>query len=131
MEIRSILVATVTIYCGLYYLTNDLDEGAKIVLFIVMIITNLYFLIFWLIKMSDAGMNMAREKINCLRSLIRANKVQDGYSDDLTVNSDWTTKTKVINHKNTLYQICRFNDLDDLKRSDEYNSEIKLFANMD
>jgi hypothetical protein len=44
MELRSVFVASVTIYCGLYYLTGDLGEVAKILFFLVMLIVNLYFL---------------------------------------------------------------------------------------
>ncbi len=46
MEIRAILVAFVTIYCGMYYLTDELNAESKIILFIVMVIANLYFLIY-------------------------------------------------------------------------------------
>jgi hypothetical protein len=49
MELRSIFVAAVTIYCGMFYLTKDLDEPSKICLFIVMITANAYFLSIWLI----------------------------------------------------------------------------------
>jgi hypothetical protein len=44
MELRSIFVASVTIFCGLYYLTGDLGEIAKVLLFLVMLLVNLYFL---------------------------------------------------------------------------------------
>jgi hypothetical protein len=47
MELRSIFVATVTIYCGMFYLTKDLDEPGKICLFVIMIIVNAYFLSIW------------------------------------------------------------------------------------
>jgi hypothetical protein len=44
MELRSILVASVTIYCGLYYLSKDLGGVAKVLFFLVMLLVNLYFL---------------------------------------------------------------------------------------
>jgi hypothetical protein len=44
MELRSIIVASVTIFCGLYYLTGDLGEIAKVLFFLVMLLANLYFL---------------------------------------------------------------------------------------
>mmetsp|Transcript_14795 Transcript_14795/g.27383 ORF Transcript_14795/g.27383 Transcript_14795/m.27383 type:complete len:1343 (-) Transcript_14795:57-4085(-) len=46
-EMYSILCAAVTLYCGVYYLTKDLDEGSKIFFFIVMIIMNLVYLVFF------------------------------------------------------------------------------------
>jgi hypothetical protein len=44
MEFRSVLVASVTIFCGLYYLTKDLGNVAKVLFFLVMLLVNLYFL---------------------------------------------------------------------------------------
>jgi hypothetical protein len=43
MELRSILVATVTIYCGLFFLTKDLDWSMKVFFFVIMLLINLYF----------------------------------------------------------------------------------------
>ena len=48
MESISLLVATVTIYCGLYFLTRHLDEPTKILFFFIMIIANLIFVGYWL-----------------------------------------------------------------------------------
>jgi hypothetical protein len=50
MEIRGILVAAVTIYCGLCYLTDDLNEGSKITLFCIMVTANAYFLLIFIVK---------------------------------------------------------------------------------
>jgi hypothetical protein len=47
MELRSIFVASVTIFCGLYYLTGDLGEFAKVLFFLVMLLANLYFLAYF------------------------------------------------------------------------------------
>jgi hypothetical protein len=47
MELRSIFVASVTIFCGLYYLTKDLGENAKVLFFLVMLLANLYFLTYF------------------------------------------------------------------------------------
>jgi hypothetical protein len=46
MELRSILVAAVTIYCGLYYLTDNVGETVKLVLFVAMLASNFYFLFY-------------------------------------------------------------------------------------
>jgi hypothetical protein len=54
MELRSILVASVTIFCGLYYLTKDLGENAKVLFFIVMLLANLYFLTYFSSKLFKA-----------------------------------------------------------------------------
>jgi hypothetical protein len=44
MELRAILVAGITIYCGLYYLTGSSSEGFKVVLFIMIVVVNSYFI---------------------------------------------------------------------------------------
>jgi hypothetical protein len=54
MELRSVLVASVTIFCGLYYLTKDLGEIAKVLFFIVMLLANLYFLTYFSSKLFKA-----------------------------------------------------------------------------
>ena len=48
MESLSILVATVTIYCGLYYLTRHLDEPTKMLFFIMMVFANIAFIGYWM-----------------------------------------------------------------------------------
>jgi hypothetical protein len=47
MEFRSVLVAAVTIYCGLYYLSKDLGDVAKVLFFLVMLLVNLYYLAYF------------------------------------------------------------------------------------
>ena len=55
MEVRSILVSTVTIYCGLYYLTGDLDYVSRVIFFIIIVVANIYFLYIWITGMFGAG----------------------------------------------------------------------------
>jgi hypothetical protein len=52
LEMRGILCAAVTIYCGLYYLTDDLGEPAKIFFFVVMLVVNIVFLYYFLSKLT-------------------------------------------------------------------------------
>jgi len=47
-ETLAILVADVTIYCGLYYLTMQLSYVASWVLFIIIVATNIVFLLYWI-----------------------------------------------------------------------------------
>jgi hypothetical protein len=47
MEIRSIVVSAVTIYGGLFFMTDDLNEFWKIIVFVVMVLSNLAFLYYW------------------------------------------------------------------------------------
>jgi hypothetical protein len=48
LEFRSVLTSSVTIYCGLFYLTDDLEEIMKVVLFLLIVGVNAYFLLYWL-----------------------------------------------------------------------------------
>lgn len=48
VEVIAILAATTTIFCGLYYLTDDIGEGVKIVLLIVIMTANIYFMSWFL-----------------------------------------------------------------------------------
>ncbi|CAG9326023.1 unnamed protein product [Blepharisma stoltei] len=82
MEIRSILVATITIYCGLYYLTDALDEATKVVFFIVIIIVNAYFIYYWVLKMFGAGIQLLSNVVPFLRRKF-TRKVMDGFDDGL------------------------------------------------
>jgi hypothetical protein len=54
MEFRSILVAALTIYCGLYYLTGKVSDEGRLVLFILMLVGNTYFLLYWFLKATGA-----------------------------------------------------------------------------
>ena len=47
LETRAIVSASVTVYCGLYYLTT-LDEGSKIAFFAIIVFANIYFIISWI-----------------------------------------------------------------------------------
>jgi hypothetical protein len=48
MELRSVLVASITIYCGLYYLTGRLSAVGRVWLFCIMLLVNVYFLHYFL-----------------------------------------------------------------------------------
>eukprot|EP00359_Climacostomum_virens_P000523 CAMPEP_0204898508 /NCGR_PEP_ID=MMETSP1397-20131031/1335_1 /ASSEMBLY_ACC=CAM_ASM_000891 /TAXON_ID=49980 /ORGANISM="Climacostomum Climacostomum virens, Strain Stock W-24" /LENGTH=1022 /DNA_ID=CAMNT_0052066371 /DNA_START=57 /DNA_END=3125 /DNA_ORIENTATION=- len=52
IETRAIVVAGITIYSGLYFLTNDIGEETKILLFLVILLSNLYFILLWIFGIS-------------------------------------------------------------------------------
>ena len=54
LEQTSILTAATTIYCGLYYLSEDLGEAMKIFLFVLILISNAAFFIPWLCGLLEA-----------------------------------------------------------------------------
>ena len=79
------MVATVTIYVGLFYLTDDVTNNGRLFLLSLLIIANLYFLIFWLYKMFYSGLNLIRDKIPALQKCLGKSGIKDGYGDELTV----------------------------------------------
>ena len=63
MEVRAILVSAITIYCGLYYLTGDLDYTSAVIFFLIILVVNIYFLYIWIIAMFGAGIEVLAKKI--------------------------------------------------------------------
>lgn len=47
LELRNILVSEATIYCGLFFLSQDLPYATEMVLFLIMLVTNTYFVLYW------------------------------------------------------------------------------------
>jgi hypothetical protein len=52
LERLSIIVSAVTIYSGIFFLTKDLDNTGELLIFVVMAISNIAFLGYWLYHMS-------------------------------------------------------------------------------
>lgn len=71
MEIRSIAVSAVTIYAGMFFLTGDLSEGAKILLFVLMVLANTTFFIYWIYFTFGYYIAKAYLKIRCCKKLFR------------------------------------------------------------
>jgi hypothetical protein len=67
MELRGILVASITINCGLYYLTKDLGEEAKVVLLVVMVLANCSFLYSFLQHFTNSLMQSLANSFRFLR----------------------------------------------------------------
>jgi hypothetical protein len=93
MEKRSNLVAIVTIYCGLYYMTADLNNLGEILLFILIICINTYFIYFWARYMFEAYIPLFR-KIPILRVCLTKN-LRDDYSPEIFVSHHFRRKTGV------------------------------------
>jgi hypothetical protein len=70
METRSILVCGVTIYCGLYFMTNVMDSLAKFFLFLLMVLINALFISYWIYYTFGYYITMCLLKINAFRSYV-------------------------------------------------------------
>jgi hypothetical protein len=104
MEVRSILVANLTIYCGLYYLTGDLSEIAKLSFFIIIVVSNAYFLYYWILKLLEASSSVLISKIPCLRRRF-SKSILDGFSEKMFIKE---SKNKNIIRKegNVIFSVC-------------------------
>ena len=72
LELRSITVSGITIYSGLYYLTDDIDHFVKILFFAIILGANLYFLFYWIFGLFAAGIDkIARTKPHLIHSLCK------------------------------------------------------------
>ena len=79
MEVEALITATLTIYCGLYYLTEDISEAFKIVLFVIIVCGNSYFIILWFYWMLKALIDMIAKTIPSLKAIL---KKGDAFEDD-------------------------------------------------
>ena len=63
LEERGILVSVVTLYCGLFFVSDALDMYSKVLLFVAIVFANVYFLLMWLYRICIAGCKMLLLKI--------------------------------------------------------------------
>ena len=54
LEEVSILTAATTIYCGLLYLTDEIGEVTKMLLFIILVVVNTIFITMWIHGLFEA-----------------------------------------------------------------------------
>ena len=71
METKSIIVSGVTIYCGLYFMTNILNSDAKIVLFCIIVLVNAVFVFYWAFYTFGYYLTSLLMKINCFKQYVR------------------------------------------------------------
>ena len=76
LEIKSILVSAITIYTGLYYDTNSMNTAVNLILFVVILIANGYFLGTWVRYISPVIFVTLREKLGFLARFRRQYRVK-------------------------------------------------------
>ncbi|CAG9323995.1 unnamed protein product [Blepharisma stoltei] len=76
LETKSILVSGLTIYSGLYYLTDDLAYSARVFLFIIIVSANLFFLAHWISSMTGVGISILYSKIKFLRRMMHGTRIE-------------------------------------------------------
>ena len=54
MEMEAIFTSAITIYCGMFYLTESIGNEFKTILFLVIVLGNVYFMFYWFYFMFQA-----------------------------------------------------------------------------
>ena len=71
MEIEALFTATLTIYCGLYYLSDSINSIIQAALFVAIVLGNSYFLLYWIYYMSKAFIDIVVNIYPWLRILFK------------------------------------------------------------
>jgi hypothetical protein len=72
LEQRAILVSAVTLYCGLFFVSDALNIYTKILLFVAIVLANVYFLGLWMYRICIAGCSILLIKIPFLKRFTSA-----------------------------------------------------------
>jgi len=64
LELRGILVGGVTVYGGMYSLSGSMDDSSMIIIFIVIVCLNAYFLGFWLMRVVMASWKILSKRFS-------------------------------------------------------------------
>jgi len=80
LEKKSIICSTITIYCGLFFLTDSLSNTGKLGFFSVIVIVNVYFLATWIFGICHSFVDKAartkpayfRNMCKCWKSIWRS-----------------------------------------------------------
>ena len=80
MESQALFTATITTYCGLYYLTPGLSEIFQTVLFGVILASNGYLVLFWLYYMGQSLIDLIAKVFPKFRSyLLKGDAFDSGF----------------------------------------------------
>jgi hypothetical protein len=71
MDSEALLTATITIYCGIYYISNALPGYIEILMFLGIVLGNAYFVCHWIFYMSKAGIDILVKFYPSLRYFLR------------------------------------------------------------
>jgi hypothetical protein len=82
LETKSLISATFTLYCGIYYLSGGLDAVTIIILFVLILITNLTFIISWL-RLYGIELLKQLAEIEFFKKFINPEDLEKGPSNDL------------------------------------------------
>jgi hypothetical protein len=127
IELRAIMVAAVTIYCGIYYLTEQLPEWFKVLLFTIMLLANAYFLIIF-------GKEFLRTVLEMLGANLRWFKLFaikiDAFPDSEVVSRGFTRDFSYLVEGEVKQTLCRVRKpVEDISELEEVSYLDDLFIN--
>lgn len=86
METQALFIATVTIYCGLYYLSKSIGEAIKVILFAIIVTGNGYFIFYWTYYMMQAFMEVFLKYFPQFKVMFkRGDSYADGFFEEKIV----------------------------------------------
>lgn len=129
MELKAIFVAGVTIYCGLYYLTKDINEYLKVFLFVLILLANTYFLYFFVVSFGKVILSMLGSRFKLFKRF--RPKIDNFPLVDITTTSSISSHTYLNedrSRRSTL--ISRVEETYNLPFSEEIENlpELLLYA---
>ena len=71
MEMQALNIAAITIYFGLYYLSKSINKPIKIILFILIIFGNSYFILYWTYYITTALFDIFIKVFPRFRSILK------------------------------------------------------------
>jgi len=92
MEMRGILCAAVTIYCGLYYLSGDLSEPLKVFFFVIMVAINAIFIYYFIKKLTGALTPILVKSLPFLKRILKLPPGND-FPDSDSKGPNYSKKT--------------------------------------
>jgi hypothetical protein len=63
LELRGILVGGVTVYGGMYSLSGSMDDSSMVIIFVIIVTLNAYFLGYWLVRVGIASWSILSKRI--------------------------------------------------------------------
>lgn len=95
LEERALLVSAITIYGGLYFISNSLTSEFTVLLFAIIIIANVYFLSYWLLLVSGTSFLLLLRKWRGLRDSVNRIHVVSNFVERFEKSSQVFEKTIV------------------------------------
>ena len=96
MESKSIIVSAVTIYSGLFFLTDTLDDDLKLIFFIAMVLSNITFLSYWVYYTFGYYLGKLYLSLNCCQRLF-GKRMKSWVSKVVPIIEDQKLETTVEN----------------------------------